>query len=173
MKVLFSILLIKSMITAASYNLTSTSIGSSSTGTDTFQIPQTATISLKIKGNPTTGFKWRLMNFTNINDITLLDNTIDKDGYLNNYVSDSTDLMVGVGGVYNFDFIATKQSTTKLDFVYARPWTNSSDNLYYSAILKIQPNVEPKLLLNNALNGSSLKDSLSYFMIMLSLIIFI
>ncbi len=73
---------------------------------------------VKLEGNPTTGYSWNYK----IQDATVLKN-VEED-----YVQDENDNMVGVGGVYIFDFEALKEGTTKITFNYSRSW--EQENIY-------------------------------------------
>lgn len=82
---------------------------------------------IKLKGNPTTGYAWYLK------DPTKLDKSIVKPTNLNkfnsaDYVSDQhPEGMVGVGGSYLFKFEAvSKTDLVDINFVYKRSWETTN-----------------------------------------------
>ena len=82
---------------------------------------------LKLKGNPSIGYFWRLLNFDKIPD-SLED--LNEQGEAFKYVSDRRNygrkLFFKVGGTYYYKFKALKQSFNEiaLKFAYCREITN-------------------------------------------------
>jgi inhibitor of cysteine peptidase len=71
-------------------------------------------IEISLKGNPTTGFEWRMAE--------LKSEVVKADGK-GEYVPDKNDQpRVGSGGVFVFKFIAAKPGKATLKFEYLRPW---------------------------------------------------
>jgi len=71
-------------------------------------------IEISLKGNPTTGFDWRM--------VELKSEVVKADGK-GEYVPDKYDLpRVGSGGTFVFKFIAAKPGKATLKFEYLRPW---------------------------------------------------
>ncbi len=72
------------------------------------------TLTVKIKGNATTGFSWKY---------TTEDESVIKyvsDQYVTN--DNGGQPMVGVGGVHTFVFEGASAGSTKISFKYGRPW---------------------------------------------------
>lgn len=70
-------------------------------------------VSLKLSGNPTTGYCW--------------DYSIDTEGIIKeeskDYISDAKGLKIeGAGGIYIWKFSGLKEGSTKVTFRYGRPW---------------------------------------------------
>jgi len=71
-------------------------------------------IEISLKGNPTTGFEWRMAE--------LKSEAVKADGK-GEYVPDKNDPpRVGSGGTFVFKFIAVKPGKVTLKFEYLRPW---------------------------------------------------
>jgi inhibitor of cysteine peptidase len=69
---------------------------------------------ISLKGNPTTGFEWRM--------VELKSEVVKADGK-GEYVPDKNDPpRVGSGGTYVFKFTAAKPGKATLKFEYLRPW---------------------------------------------------
>ena len=69
---------------------------------------------ISLKGNPTTGFNWRMAD--------LKSESVKADGK-GEYVPDKNDPpRVGSGGKFVFKFIAAKPGKATLNFEYLRPW---------------------------------------------------
>jgi inhibitor of cysteine peptidase len=69
---------------------------------------------ISLKGNPTTGFEWRMVAFKS--------EVVKADGK-GDYVPDKNDPpRVGSGGTFVFKFIAAKPGKATLKFEYLRPW---------------------------------------------------
>ena len=82
---------------------------------------------LKFKGNPTTGFKWVLLNDENSNKFFEAVN-VNSEGY-GEYVADSNDKYLdGSGGNFFYIFKAIKisEKAQALNFSYRRPWAKDN-----------------------------------------------
>jgi predicted secreted protein len=73
---------------------------------------------IKLEGNPTTGYSWKATEFDNhVNPLNLDDHSVGE------YVADHADAgHVGGGGVYLFKFEAKKKGDTEILLQYKRPW---------------------------------------------------
>ena len=84
---------------------------------------------LKFKGNPTTGYKWVLLNADNVNRFFEAVN-FDLKGN-GEYVPDSDDMLLdGSGGNYYYIFKAVKISdeAQSLNFSYRRSWVKEAND---------------------------------------------
>jgi inhibitor of cysteine peptidase len=76
-------------------------------------------IEISLKGNPTTGFEWRM--------VELKSEVVKTDGK-GEYVPDKNDQpKVGSGGTYVFKFITAKPGKVTLKFEYLRPWEKDKE----------------------------------------------
>lgn len=74
-------------------------------------------ISLKLEGNPTTGYVWEAYEYDK--------NIVFVDDYI--YTSNSTDKnLVGSSGIFDFNIVALKSGKTNIVFKYKRPFENNS-----------------------------------------------
>ncbi|ORX87249.1 hypothetical protein BCR32DRAFT_240379 [Anaeromyces robustus] len=87
------------------------------------------TFSIKINGNPTTGYSWYLNNEEELldNDITPLNLTPEKSG---EYTSTAPKGLVGGGGIFEFKFKIKEVTDTlpTIKFIYRRSWIPVSDS---------------------------------------------
>jgi predicted secreted protein len=84
-----------------------------------------STFTIKIRGNPTTGYSWFLENRTNLNTSLIQALNLSEHGSAD-YVTDPSEPgMVGVGGYYYFRFSALAAGDAQLVFVHKRPWETS------------------------------------------------
>jgi predicted secreted protein len=90
--------------------------------------------SIKIRGNPTTGYGWYLKNAEAIsNSAVLKAKNLNEYESTNDYKTDPHAAgMVGVPGSYYFTFEATASAGKKeaLTFVYKRPWEKETEPIY-------------------------------------------
>jgi predicted secreted protein len=79
---------------------------------------------VKIRGNPTTGYSWFLQNINSIDTSAIKPLNINEKGSSQMYVSDQHEEgMVGVGGYYYFIFKALGSNVNiTLKFKYVRTW---------------------------------------------------
>ena len=84
-----------------------------------------STFSIKIRGNPTTGYSWFLENRNNLNTSMIQALNLSEHGSAD-YVTDASEPgMVGVGGYYYFRFSALAAGDAQLVFIHKRPWETS------------------------------------------------
>jgi len=85
--------------------------------------------SIKVKGNPTTGYSWFLVNEEELTSsgIIPLNLTEHKSG---SYLSQNPKGMVGGGGIFDFQFKVTKLNNElpKIILTYRRPWLPVNEN---------------------------------------------
>jgi predicted secreted protein len=77
---------------------------------------------VKIRGNPTTGFSWFLENVRKLDTSAIKPLNVNEDGSSQKYITDEhPEGMVGVGGYYYFIFKALKSNVNlTLNFIYKR-----------------------------------------------------
>ena len=97
----------------------------------TIKVTEGSYFTLKIKGNPTTGYGWYLENCKQTkSSIVKALNLNDKNG-TDDYFSDPhPEGWVGVGGSYYFRFKALSKGNQTLTFANKRPWDESTKTLY-------------------------------------------
>ncbi|KAG4104591.1 hypothetical protein H8356DRAFT_1028308 [Neocallimastix lanati (nom. inval.)] len=85
--------------------------------------------SIKLKGNPTTGYSWFLINDEEIANAGIIPLNLgeNKSG---SYISHNPKGMVGGGGIFDFQFKASKVTNNlpSIKFTYRRPWEPVNDN---------------------------------------------
>ena len=84
---------------------------------------------LKLRGNPTTGYSWFLLNPNDVTD-SLQASNISAEGTAT-YVPDSKDpMLVGGGGAYYYKFKAVKVANEPkvLNFLYQRAWLKNENS---------------------------------------------
>lgn len=80
----------------------------------------------KIRGNPTTGYKWYLAEEIQEDD-SLQATSLKEDRSTKNYqIDDAPEHMMGVGGSFYFNFKGKRAGTYPLIFVHKRPWETES-----------------------------------------------
>lgn len=86
------------------------------------------TFTIKIRGNPTTGFGWFLENRDNLDNSVIQPLNLNEHGSSRDYITDEhPEGMVGVGGYYYFKFKGMKAgANVTLRFVNKRPWETSA-----------------------------------------------
>src|SRR5574344_1253525 len=98
--------------------------------------PNKNNISIKLKGNPTTGYNW---TYKIANIIIIKDKTIN-----NNYKEDSNkDNALGVGGTYTYKFKAIKKGITNIVFIYS-----STSDIQYRITYKIKVDNNKNISIN-------------------------
>ena len=86
------------------------------------------TIAINLKGNPTTGFSWQMLD---LNTAILVQQGDPA------YKADSS--LIGSGGMYTYTFKAAGAGTQTLVFNYARAWeTNIPPAKIFSITIKVQ-----------------------------------
>ena len=83
-----------------------------------FVVERGSRVSIKLEGNPTTGYLW---------DLTECDQTILAQSSEVDYKSGSS--LVGAGGIYTFDFKAVDSGKTRVKLIYHRPWETDIEPL--------------------------------------------
>ena len=84
---------------------------------------------LKLRGNPTTGYSWFLLNPNDVTD-SLQASNVSAEGTAT-YVPDSNDpMLVGGGGAYYYKFKAVKVANEPkvLNFLYQRAWLKNENS---------------------------------------------
>ncbi len=71
-------------------------------------------VTISLKGNPTTGYSWRTAKLDG--------QSIEQSGDPKYTVDAHQSGMVGVGGKFVFSFKATKSGKTQISLEYVRPW---------------------------------------------------
>ena len=93
-----------------------------------FSVGMDQEFSIKIRGNPTTGYGWYLAEEIQ-EDESLLSTNLKEDRSSKNYEKDSApEHMMGVGGNFYFNFKGQRAGTYPLIFVNKRPWETESVN---------------------------------------------
>jgi predicted secreted protein len=98
------------------------------TNEETWQISANKgeTLSIKIRGNKTTGYSWFLSNREKLSNDSLQPLNLKDDNSSKDYVTDEhPDGYCGVGGYFYFDFKVAdeaKYQVIVLSFSFRRPW---------------------------------------------------
>jgi predicted secreted protein len=81
------------------------------------------TLTLKIKGNATTGYQWVIYNYAKL-DKNILEATNLNQNNAGTYVAGQAPApgVVGAPGTFNFDFKLKTPGKVAIQFVYIRPW---------------------------------------------------
>jgi predicted secreted protein len=91
------------------------------------------TISLKLRGNKTTGYSWFLNNKPSLNNNAIEPLNLDEKDSTNDYRTDENpNHLLGVGGYFYFDFKISDNAdsqTVDLVFNHKRPWEHHSNLL--------------------------------------------
>ncbi len=77
------------------------------------RVPVGQYILIRLPGNPTTGFEWRVAAIAG-QSVRLLSEP--------QYVPPANSAAAGAGGVYWFKFLAVAAGATKIQLIYVRPW---------------------------------------------------
>jgi predicted secreted protein len=84
------------------------------------------TISIKIRGNKTTGYSWYLANREQLSQNIIKPLNLDQHGSTTNYMMDENpEHLMGVGGYFYFDFQIPENienQVVDLEFLHKRPW---------------------------------------------------
>ena len=82
-----------------------------------------STFTIKVSGNPTTGFGWYLKNKEELTKSqVLVASNLNEYGSAEYYSDPHPEGMVGVGGNYYFKFKANAAGNVMLIFEHKRPW---------------------------------------------------
>ena len=95
----------------------------------TVDVKEGEEFALKLRGNPTTGYSWFLLNPDDVTG-SLQASNLTSEGKAT-YVPDSNDpMLVGGGGAYYYKFKALKVSNEPkvLNFLYQRAWLKSENS---------------------------------------------
>ena len=106
--------------------------GSSSTASTAQAVQNTATV--RLEGNPTTGYTWIY---------TAIPNDVIKEKS-SDYIMDSNPQgMTGVGGTFVFEFEAVKEGSAQILFFYLRTWENEPAAIVeaYNAVVDAKGNL--------------------------------
>jgi predicted secreted protein len=86
-----------------------------------FTVAVNTEFSIKIEGNPSTGYGWYLAEGIQDED-TLASINLTEDGATKDYVDyPQPDIEAGMSGVFYFDFVGKRTGIYPLIFVYKRP----------------------------------------------------
>ena len=86
--------------------------------------------SIRLQGNPTTGYMWALTNADAINSSAV--SPVEKNGEFGTFKPDPHQKgMVGVGGIFEFTFKAGEATNEliPLEFAYKRAWEQENGNV--------------------------------------------
>jgi inhibitor of cysteine peptidase len=86
---------------------------------ETRSLPRGASYTLKLQGNPSTGYRWRL-DAANSENAAIL--KIDDLGYGNSDPLTGDKPRVGAPAPYRFRITGVSEGTAKLVFEYVQPW---------------------------------------------------
>lgn len=83
-------------------------------------------IDLLLPGNPTTGYSWYIKNFEQAKGNNLVSLNLNKLNSTDSVSSDPKNKALGVGGLFDFQFLTVISGKVDLVFEYKRPWENVS-----------------------------------------------
>jgi predicted secreted protein len=86
-------------------------------------------LQVKIRGNPTTGYGWFIINLSNLDQKVLKPLNLNEYNSTDDYITDTHPPgFVGVPGYYYFKFLPINISNgTLLTFVNKRPWEETDE----------------------------------------------
>lgn len=99
-------------------------------------------ISIKLRGNKTTGFSWYLQNKETLSKNIIRPLNLDENNSTNHYEMDENPQhLMGVGGYFYFDFkipVKAENQIVELVFNHKRPWED------HSSLLHVKVNIGEK-----------------------------
>lgn len=98
----------------------------------TFAVKVGDAVTVKLAGNPTTGFAWAAA----LDDASA---ALLKEQGEPDYTQDATDEeVVGAGGTYTFTFTAAAAGEATIELAYARPWESVQPEETFTAVITIE-----------------------------------
>ena len=131
MKILKFILTIISISIILSQNIKSIFIPVDISNLD-IKIKENTEFELKIKGNPTTGYNWYILNYDELPNLDIICLKKDNTG---EFIYDSNQVgIVGVGGTFTFRFKVNSHNNNfkTIKLIYKRDWENNPNDLIVS-----------------------------------------
>ncbi len=87
---------------------------------------------LKIKGNPTTGYEWYILNYDELSNLDIICLNKHNSG---DFISDPHESgIVGIGGTYTFRFKVNSHNNNfkTIKLIYKRDWENNPNDFIVS-----------------------------------------
>ena len=138
MKILKLIITIITISITLSQNIKSIFIPSDISNLD-IQIKENTEFELKIKGNPTTGYNWYILNYDELPNLDIVSLNNDNNGF---YISDQHQSgIMGIGGIFIFKFKVNNHNNDlkTIKLIYKRDWEeNPNDLIVYINVLVIE-----------------------------------
>ena len=131
MKILKFILTIISISVILSQNIKSIFIPVDISNLD-IKIKENTEFELKIKGNPTTGYNWYILNYDELPNLDIICLNKDNTG---EFIYDPNQVgIVGIGGTFTFRFKVNSHNNNfkTIKLIYKRDWENNPNDLIVS-----------------------------------------
>ena len=131
MKILKFILTIISISIILSQNVKSIFIPFDVSNLD-IKIKENTEFELKIKGNPTTGYNWYILNYDELPNLDIICLNKDNTG---EFIYDPNQVgIVGIGGTFTFRFKVNSHNNNfkTIKLIYKRDWENNPNDLIVS-----------------------------------------
>ena len=131
MKILKFILTIISISIILSQNIKSIFIPVDISNLD-IKIKENTEFELKIKGNPTTGYNWYILNYDELPNLDIICLNKDNTG---EFIYDPNQVgIVGIGGTFTFRFKVNSHNNNfkNIKLIYKRDWENNPNDLIVS-----------------------------------------
>ena len=131
MKILKFILTIISISIILSQNIKSIFIPVDISNLD-IKIKENTEFELKIKGNPTTGYNWYILNYDELPNLDIICLNKDNTG---EFIYDPNQVgIVGFGGTFTFRFKVNSHNNNfkTIKLIYKRDWENNPNDLIVS-----------------------------------------
>ena len=131
MKILKFILTIISISIILSQNIKSIFIPVDISNLD-IKIKENTEFELKIKGNPTTGYNWYILNYDELPNLDIICLNKDNTG---EFIYDPNQVgIVGIGGTFTFRFKVNSHNNNfkTIKLIYKRNWENNPNDLIVS-----------------------------------------
>jgi predicted secreted protein len=131
MKILKFILTIISISIILSQNIKSIFIPVDISNLD-IKIKENTEFELKIKGNPTTGYNWYILNYDELPNLDIICLNKDNTG---EFIYDPNQVgIVGIGGTFTFRFKVNSHNNNfkTIKLIYKRDWENNPNDLIVS-----------------------------------------
>jgi predicted secreted protein len=131
MKILKFILTIISISIILSQNIKSIFIPVDISNLD-IKIKENTEFELKIKGNPTTGYNWYILNYDELPNLDIICLNKDNTG---EFIYDPNQVgIVGIGGTFTFRFKVNSHNNNfkTIKLIYKRDWENNPNDFIVS-----------------------------------------
>ncbi len=131
MKILKFILTIITISIILSQNIKSIFIPVDISNLD-IKIKENTEFELKIKGNPTTGYNWYILNYDELPNLDIICLNKDNTG---EFIYDPNQVgIVGIGGTFTFRFKVNSHNNNfkTIKLIYKRDWENNPNDLIVS-----------------------------------------